>query len=91
MVIVPTLAIIVLPPVTPAGTITVVPPTTNCVTVLVSPASVSVSLASKPVAAGTVNVVSSSKLFVSLLATGAALVTPTLMVAVSVTPPLVTV
>ena len=92
MVMVPTPEMTVLPPTAPGSTVTVVPPTTNWVTVLLSPASVSVSLASKPVAAGTVNVVSSSMLLVSLTAIGAAFVTPILMVAVSGKPlPLVTV
>ena len=65
--------------------------------VLVSPASGSVSLVSKlPAALGVPAVPfaippSSTTLAVSGLATGAALVTPTLMVAVSATPPLVTV
>jgi hypothetical protein len=78
---------LVVAPTAPAGTTIVTPSTTNWVTVLLSPGSLSVSLVRTLPLTG----VSSGVLAVSGLATGAALVTTTLIVAVSLTPPLLTV
>ena len=81
MLIVPTFAIVVLPPTAPAGTLTVVAPTWNWVTVRIVPVSTSLSgvpsVRTLPVA-----VVSSGEMKVLAVAIGASLVPVTLTVKV---------